>query len=94
VMRLVDDTGRLFRAPEVRFSCHEIALDAFGYNVDNRSLMLALEARAAEVVHLVRFEDEAAPEPLKEPGAEADFRVQGVVEADANSACGAIEQAA
>ncbi|MDD1531745.1 UbiH/UbiF family hydroxylase [Bradyrhizobium sp. WBOS7] len=59
VMRLVDDTGRLFRAPEVRFSCHEIALDAFGYNIDNRSLMLALEERAAELPNLVRFDDEA-----------------------------------
>src|ERR1700704_2755794 len=29
-MRLVDDTGRLIRAPEVRFACEEIALDAFG----------------------------------------------------------------
>lgn len=59
VMRLVDDTGRLFRGPEVRFSCHEIGLDAFGYNIDNRSLMLALEARAAELPNLVRFDDEA-----------------------------------
>lgn len=59
VMRLVDDTGRLFRAPEVRFSCREIGIDAFGYNIDNRSLMLALEARAAELPNLVRFDDEA-----------------------------------
>src|SRR3954468_10920641 len=59
IMRLVDDTGRLFRAPEVRFSCREIALDAFGYNTDNRSLMLALEERAAELPDLVRFDDEA-----------------------------------
>ncbi len=59
VMRLVDDTGRLIRAPEVRFSSHEIGLDAFGYNIDNRSLMLALEARAAELPNLVRFDDEA-----------------------------------
>lgn len=58
-MRLVDDTGRLIRAPEVRFSCHEIGLDAFGYNIDNRSLMLALEARATELANLVRFDDEA-----------------------------------
>ena len=59
IMRLVDDTGRLFRAPEVRFSCHEIGLDAFGYNIDNRSLMLALEERAAELPNLVRLDDEA-----------------------------------
>ena len=58
-MRLVDDTGRLIRAPEVRFSCHEIGLDAFGYNIDNRSLMLALEERAAELSNLIRFDDEA-----------------------------------
>src|SRR3954452_12085746 len=37
VMRLVDDTGRLIRAPEVRFSCDEIGLDVFGYNIDNRA---------------------------------------------------------
>ena len=36
VMRLVDDTGRLIRAPEVRFACDEIGLDVFGYNIENR----------------------------------------------------------
>lgn len=59
VMRLVDDTGRLIRAPEVRFSCNEIGLDVFGYNIENRTLMVALEARAAELPGLVRFDDEA-----------------------------------
>jgi 2-octaprenyl-6-methoxyphenol hydroxylase len=59
VMRLVDDTGRLIRAPEVRFSADEIGLDAFGYNIENRALMLALEARAAELPGLARFDDEA-----------------------------------
>jgi 2-octaprenyl-6-methoxyphenol hydroxylase len=58
-MRLVDDTGRLIRAPEVRFSCEEIGLDAFGYNIDNRTLMLVLEDRAAELSNLTRFDDEA-----------------------------------
>jgi 2-octaprenyl-6-methoxyphenol hydroxylase len=59
-MRLVDDTGRLIRAPEVRFSCDEIGLDVFGYNIDNRTLMIALEERAAELSGLTRFDDEAA----------------------------------
>ena len=59
VMRLVDDTGRLIRAPEVRFSSEEIGLDAFGYNIENRVLMTALEARAAEFPNLIRFDDEA-----------------------------------
>jgi 2-octaprenyl-6-methoxyphenol hydroxylase len=59
VMRLVDDTGRLIRAPEVRFSCDEIGLDVFGYNIDNRALISALEQRAAELSGLTRFDDEA-----------------------------------
>jgi len=60
VMRLVDDTGRLIRAPEVRFSCDEIGLDAFGYNIENRLLLAALEQRASELPGLTRFDDEAA----------------------------------
>src|SRR3569623_414461 len=45
-MRLVDDTGRLLRAPEVKFEAHEIDLTAFGYNIENPVLIDALEARA------------------------------------------------
>ena len=59
-MRLVDDTGRLIRAPEVRFTSDEIGLEQFGYNIDNRSLMVALEERAAELPNLTRFDGEAA----------------------------------
>jgi 2-octaprenyl-6-methoxyphenol hydroxylase len=58
-MRLVDDTGRLIRAPEVRFSSEEIGLQAFGYNIENRVLIKALDERAAEVTNLTRFDDEA-----------------------------------
>lgn len=58
-MRLVDDTGRLIRAPEVRFVSSEIGLDAFGYNIENRDLMVALEARAAELGNLLRIDDDA-----------------------------------
>ena len=58
-MRLVDDTGRLIRAPEVRFSCDEIGLDAFGYNIENRALMRRWKQRAAELSDLTRFDDEA-----------------------------------
>jgi 2-octaprenyl-6-methoxyphenol hydroxylase len=59
IMRLVDDTGRLIRAPEVRFSAEEIGLDAFGYNIGNRALMTAMEARAAEAGNLTRIDGEA-----------------------------------
>jgi 2-octaprenyl-6-methoxyphenol hydroxylase len=33
IMRIVDDTGRLWRAPEVKFTADEIDLTAFGYNI-------------------------------------------------------------
>ncbi len=59
VMRLVDDTGRLIRAPEVRFSCDEIGLDVFGYNIENRILVSAMEERSKAFSNLTRFDDEA-----------------------------------
>jgi 2-octaprenyl-6-methoxyphenol hydroxylase len=58
-MRLVDDTGRLIRAPEVRFSSEEIGLNQFGFNIENRALTMALEERAAGLPELTRFDDEA-----------------------------------
>ncbi|HXX04402.1 MAG TPA: UbiH/UbiF family hydroxylase [Xanthobacteraceae bacterium] len=53
-IRIVDDTRRLLRAPEVAFSAAEIGLDAFGYNIENRHLVAALNARAAalQIPHL------------------------------------------
>src|SRR5271168_5165271 len=48
-IRLVDDTARLFRAPEVTFTAAEIGLDAFGYNIENRYLIAALQARVAQL---------------------------------------------
>jgi 2-octaprenyl-6-methoxyphenol hydroxylase len=58
VMRIVDDTGRLWRAPEVKFEAQEIGLDAFGYNIENRHLVAALERRARELSSLRIVEDE------------------------------------
>jgi 2-octaprenyl-6-methoxyphenol hydroxylase len=60
VMRLVDDTGRLIRAPEARFSCEEIGRDVFGYNIENRVLVAVLDQRAAAFSNLTRYDDEAA----------------------------------
>jgi len=57
-MRIVDDTGRLWRAPEVKFKAEEIDLDAFGYNIENFHLVAALEQRAAKLSHLHLVEDE------------------------------------
>jgi 2-octaprenyl-6-methoxyphenol hydroxylase len=57
-MRIVDDTGRLWRAPEVKFSADEIDLDAFGHNIENRHLVAALEQRAHALANLRMIEDE------------------------------------
>ena len=63
-MRIVDDTGRLWRAPEVKFSADEIGLDAFGYNIENFHLVAALEQRADTLPALRRVEDEvSSPAP-------------------------------
>ena len=56
-MRIVDDTGRLWRAPEVKFSADEIGLDAFGYNIENRHLIDALVKRARNLPALTIVED-------------------------------------
>ncbi|MGA7388841.1 MAG: UbiH/UbiF family hydroxylase [Pseudolabrys sp.] len=58
VMRIVDDTGRLWRAPEVKFESSEIELEAFGYNIENRHLIEALERRAHTLSALRFIEDE------------------------------------
>src|SRR5215510_8470964 len=58
VMRIVDDTGRLWRAPEVMFQASEIGLDAFGYNIENRHLTDALEQRARGLPGLHIIDDE------------------------------------
>src|SRR5512144_1206676 len=57
-MRIVDDTGRLWRAPEVNFSAAEIGLGAFGHNIENRHLIDALARRARNLPALSIVEDE------------------------------------
>ena len=57
-MRIVDDTGRLWRAPEVKFKADEIDLDVFGYNIENVHLVAALEQRTTALSHLRIVEDE------------------------------------
>jgi 2-octaprenyl-6-methoxyphenol hydroxylase len=60
VVRIVDDTSRLIRAPEVRFAGSEIGLDAFGHNIENRYLLAALDACARALTGLIFIEDDAA----------------------------------
>ena len=58
-IRIVDDTRRLLRAPEVLFAAEEIGLDAFGQNIENRLLVPALERRARALASLTWIEDQA-----------------------------------
>jgi len=59
VMRIVDDTGRLLRAPEVRFEADEIGLQAFGYNIENRYLIAAMLELACEIAALEVIREDA-----------------------------------
>jgi len=55
-IRLIDDTARLLRAPEVMFEAAEIGLEAFGHNIENRLLGAALDRRAADLPQLKRID--------------------------------------
>jgi 2-octaprenyl-6-methoxyphenol hydroxylase len=55
-LRIVDDTGSLFRPPPVEFQCEEIGLEAFGWNVENARLAdrLAGLVEAQPAIHWQR----------------------------------------
>src|SRR5262245_54319492 len=55
-IRLIDDTRRLIRAPEVLFEAAEIGLEAFGQNIANRHLTAALDKRGAALSNLARID--------------------------------------
>jgi 2-octaprenyl-6-methoxyphenol hydroxylase len=59
VLRIIDDTARLIRAPEVSFSAREIGLDAFGCNIENRHLIAALATRARALPGLAWIDGQA-----------------------------------
>src|SRR5439155_18020538 len=49
-LRLVDDTGSPFPAPELTFSAEEIGEDAFGWNIPLASLIPALTERVSGTI--------------------------------------------
>ena len=73
IMRIIDDTGRLLRAPEVHFAASEIGLDAFGHNIENRFLLAALDARARALTALTFVEDEAQAVTITDTGVTVAF---------------------
>jgi 2-octaprenyl-6-methoxyphenol hydroxylase len=58
-LRIIDDTRRLWRAPEVKFSAAEIGLEAFGWNIENRHLIAALTACGRTFGHLAWIDHDA-----------------------------------
>lgn len=67
-MRIIDDTGRLIRAPEAAFRSSELKLDAFGYNVENKPMVKSLEA-ALDTSPVTWIESLAEGFALSEDGA-------------------------
>lgn len=61
-LRLIDDTGGIWRAPEVLFRAEELGLEQFGMNVENAALNEALLAAAREQPSLLLIEDTVAPD--------------------------------
>ncbi len=81
VMRIVDDTSRLLRAPELRFDAAEIGLDAFGYNIENRFLLAALRERANTLPALAHIDDEAEAVAIEDAAVTVRLKGGGVVTA-------------
>lgn len=60
VMRLIDDTARLLRAPIVEFRAREIGLEAFGYNVLNGDMLAAMRQKAQALSDRLTFIEQPA----------------------------------
>ncbi|MCG7394088.1 UbiH/UbiF family hydroxylase [Microvirga sp. ACRRW] len=58
-MRIIDDTGSLFRPPPVSFSASEIDLDAFGWNIENATLVEELAESAKTYENLTILPQQA-----------------------------------
>jgi len=91
-MRIIDDTRRLLRAPEVLFTAAEIDCEAFGYNIETRHLIAALQTRAAGLdlksIATPALAIESDPSAVIIKHAEGEARVQLVIGADgARSIC-------
>ena len=78
IMRIIDDTGSLFRPPPVSFSCREIGLDAFGWNVENATLVERLAEAAGEYGNLTILSRQAT-------GFEAGDRFAAIAFADGSA---------
>lgn len=60
VMRIVDGTKRLIRAPEARFDSSEIDADSFGHNIKNQDLLKTLNEAVVARDNIVRIKEPAS----------------------------------
>ena len=67
-MRIIDDTGSLFRAPPVTFKASELKLDAFGYNVELPDLTACLAGIASDTQNITRFDTRVSAYALNDIG--------------------------
>lgn len=58
IMRLIDDTGRLFHAPEISFKASELGYEAFGYSIPTSTLTEILRTQANTLGNLHIFDTE------------------------------------
>ncbi len=73
VMRLIDGTRRLLRAPEVDFRAGELGLDAFAWNLENEPLLAALDAAVAGQPAIERIEASVVSVSDGEDGAQIEL---------------------
>jgi 2-octaprenyl-6-methoxyphenol hydroxylase len=59
IMRIVDDTQRLWRAPETEFVAAEIGLEAFGWNILNKDFVAALTAQVRDTNAITWLQEDA-----------------------------------
>jgi 2-octaprenyl-6-methoxyphenol hydroxylase len=69
VIRIIDDTGRLLRAPEIAFNSAEIGGEPFGYNIPNTALVAALIAHADKLKNLEFIDTAEATQIIPETDA-------------------------
>src|SRR3954453_17309243 len=65
-MRIIDDSGSLFRPPPVAFQASEIGLEAFGWNIENTALVAGLIGAARAEPHLQLTSEDAGKTTLGE----------------------------
>lgn len=75
-MRIVDGTRRLIRAPEARFDAQELALSAFGYNVQNADLLEVLSKAVTSKPDIMRVKKQIVGCAFHESG-NAELSIEG-----------------